>query len=113
VRNIDGSTRLFSAQNTLYLLPLGELTNVPCDIFKPNVMQDEQEFKRLYVLLGRPQVSALFSFRDKQHTILRVGLLGLYPARGLVSSILTASGPTQKAILDIGVYTILGSGSSY
>lgn len=42
--------------------------------------------------------------RDKQHTIMRIGFLGLYPAKQLVESILQSGASHEKAILDIGAY---------
>lgn len=53
-RTVEGSARLFSAQNTLYMLPLGRVFRAIFFYFIPwahacllRALADEQEFRRL------------------------------------------------------------------
>jgi hypothetical protein len=53
VRTIDGSSRLFSSDNLVYLLPLGTITlfYFEYSLISFSRTPDEEEFQRLYVVL--------------------------------------------------------------
>lgn len=54
VRTIDGSSRLFSSDNLVYLLPLGTITlfYFEYSLISSSRIPDEEEFQRLHVLFG-------------------------------------------------------------